>query len=69
MAHKCPECKRTHNEIASWTLINGKKVSGFCSDSCRTTYEAKNPETRKKPKGIGGLIFRGIKDTLNGFGN
>ena len=69
MAWKCPECRINHNNIAQWAIINGKKVTGFCSDGCLNTYRAKHPETGKKPRGLGGLLLKGVKDTLTGFGS
>jgi hypothetical protein len=52
MSWVCPYCKRQHNEIAKWTFVNGRKVSGFCSDSCLESYNAEHAADQKNPSGF-----------------
>jgi len=84
MSWKCPWCKVEHNKIAEWTMHNGQKVTGFCSDSCVSAYRAAYPdysqmasdaayEKKVKGKGLAGRLLSGLgraamKDVRTLFG-
>lgn len=70
MGWKCPECHMSHNETAQWCVVNGQKVTGFCSDECLESYKAKYDTGGNSSSGggIGGAIKNAALKDLKSLG-
>jgi hypothetical protein len=41
-----------HNVTAPWRVVNGQKISGFCSDTCADNYAAEHAADSSNPAGF-----------------